>query len=256
MKKVYEYLRINKLPTIWCSGCGIGIVMRGIIEAVIDLNLDKDKVVMVSGIGCTSRMPGYVDFNTLHTLHGRALPVATGIKLARPDLTVIVVMGDGDALAIGGNHLIHSARRNLDLTAIIINNFIYAMTGGQVSPSTPLEGFTTTSPYGNAEPEFDIGDLVKAAGAPFFARTTVYHVWELKRFIKEAITVKGFSVVEVISNCHIYYGRYNRLGGAVEMIEMFKDRAIPWSKAKGKEPEELKGKIITGILHNREKVEV
>lgn len=252
-KKVLEYLRLaDRFPTIWCPGCGNGVVMRAIIEAAIDLGLDKDNVAMVSGIGCVSRMPGYVDFNTLHIMHGRALPAATGIKLARPDMTVIVVMGDGDALAIGGNHLIHAARRNLDLTAIIVNNFVYGMTGGQVSPSTPPGSFTTTSPYGGFEREFDACELMKAAGAVFVARTTVYHVKQLIEFIKRAIDKKGFSVVEVISNCHVLYGRYNKLGGAGEMLNWIKAKAIPLAQAKTKAPEKLRGKIITGVFHEAE----
>ncbi len=252
-KKILEYLRFDdRFPTIWCPGCGNGVVMRAIIEAIMALGLDKNNIAMVSGIGCISRMPGYVDFNTLHIMHGRALPAATGIKLARPDMTVIVVMGDGDALAIGGNHLIHAARRNLDLTAIIVNNFVYGMTGGQVSPATPQGSITTTSPYGGFEREFDTCDLMKAAGAVFVARTTVYHVMQLIDFIKRAINKKGFSVVEVISNCHVLYGRYNKLGGAVEMLQWIRGKTIPLAEAKTKEPEKLKGKIITGIFHETE----
>lgn len=252
-KKVLEYLRFDKrFPTIWCPGCGNGVVMRAIIEAAITLELDKDNIAMVSGIGCVSRMPGYVDFNTLHIMHGRAIPAATGIKLARPDMTVVAVMGDGDALAIGGNHLIHAARRNLDLTAIIVNNFVYGMTGGQVSPSTPQGSLTTTSPHGNFEREFDTCELMKAAGAVFVARTTVHHVKQLAEFVTKAINKKGFSVVEVISNCHILYGRYNKLGGAIEMLEWIKEKTIPLERAKTEPPEKLKGKIITGIFQETE----
>lgn len=252
-RKVLEYLRFDdRFPTIWCPGCGNGVVMRAIIEAVIDLKLDKDNIAVISGIGCVSRMPGYLDFNTLHIMHGRALPAATGVKLARPDLNVIVVMGDGDALAIGGNHLIHAARRNLDLTAIIVNNFIYGMTGGQVSPSTPQGSFTTTSPYGDFEREFDACKLMEASGAVFVARTTVYHVMQLIKFIRQAISKKGFSVVEVISNCHVLYGRYNKLGGAVEMLNWIKEKTVPLTQAKTKAPEKLRRKIITGVFHEAE----
>lgn len=252
-KKVLEYLRFDdRFPNVWCAGCGIGIVMRAVIEAVIALKLSKDNIAMVSGIGCAARMPGYMDFNTLHIMHGRALPAATGIKLARPDMNVIVVMGDGDALAIGGNHLIHAARRNLDLTAIIVNNSIYAMTGGQLSPATPPGSFTTTSPYGNLERGFDVGELLKASGAVFFARSTVYHVHKLIEFIGQAISKKGFSVVEVMTNCPTLFGRYNEVGNAVEMLDFFREKAIPVARAKTKMPEELKGRIITGILYQTE----
>jgi 2-oxoglutarate/2-oxoacid ferredoxin oxidoreductase subunit beta len=161
----YAYLRHTKrFPNVWCPGCGIGIVMGALIRAIDRLGLDKDNVALVSGIGCTGRMPVYMDFNTMHTTHGRALAFATGLKLAQPELKVIVMMGDGDALAIGGNHFIHAARRNMDLTAIVVNNNIYGMTGGQYSPTTPLDSRATTAPYGNIEPPMPVGSLAVAAG--------------------------------------------------------------------------------------------
>src|SRR5512145_2931249 len=173
----YSYLRHTKrFPNVWCSGCGIGIVMGALIRAVDRLGLSKDEVALVSGIGCTGRMPVYLDFNTMHTTHGRALAFATGLKLAQPRLKVIVLMGDGDALAIGGNHFIHAARRNMDLTAIVVNNNIYGLTGGQVSPTTPLDTFATTATYGQIEPAFDVAEISRAAGASFVARGTVYHI--------------------------------------------------------------------------------
>jgi 2-oxoglutarate/2-oxoacid ferredoxin oxidoreductase subunit beta len=220
---VKDYLRHRFLPHIWCPGCGHGIVMSGMIRAIEEIGLHKNEVVAVSGIGCSSRIVGYLDFHTMHTLHGRALAFATGVKLGRPDLTVIVPMGDGDALAIGGNHFIHAARRNIDMTAIIMNNRIYGMTGGQGSPTTPLGMRSTTAHRGIADPAFDLVELARGAGASFVARTTTYHAAELTRMIASAIRHKGFSVVEVLSQCPVYYGRQNRLGNGVEMMKGFRD---------------------------------
>ena len=214
-----QKLRKNKkFPTIWCAGCGIGVVMGALIRAIDHLGLKNDDVALVAGIGCTARMPIYLDFNTLHTTHGRALAFATGLKIARPDMKVIAIMGDGDALAIGGNHFIHAARRNLGITAIVVNNSIYGMTGGQYSPTTPLNGRATTAPYGNIEPPFPICELAAAAGASYMARSTVYHALELDKFISEAIANDGFSVVEAVSYCHTTYGRLNKLGTAADMM--------------------------------------
>ena len=189
---IEKYMRSDKFPHMWCPGCGHGIIMRSIIEAIDRLGLEKDKVCVVSGIGCSSRAPGYMDFNTLHTTHGRALPFATGIKLANPDLHVIVVSGDGDSSAIGGNHLIHAARRNIDITTIVFNNNIYGMTGGQYSPTTPTNYFGTTAPYGNIDRSFDIAQLAGAAGATYTARSTVFHVPQLTNYIEKALNKKGF----------------------------------------------------------------
>jgi 2-oxoglutarate ferredoxin oxidoreductase subunit beta len=222
--------------------------MGAVIRAIDELKLVQDEVVMVSGIGCSSRMPVYVDFNTLHTTHGRPLAFATGVKLANPDLKVMIVTGDGDALAIGGNHFIHSCRRNIDMTTILINNYTYGMTGGQVAPTTPFMKLGTTAPYGNRERGFDIAKLAIAAGAPFVARGTVYHVVQLKKLVEEAIQKKGFSLVEVISHCHTLYGRLNREGGAVEMLQWQKDHAIPIRAAGKVPPEKLRDKFLTGVL--------
>ena len=225
-----QKLRKNKkFPTIWCAGCGIGVVMGALIRAIDHLGLKKDDVALVAGIGCTARMPIYLDFNTLHTTHGRALAFATGLKIARPDMKVIAIMGDGDALAIGGNHFIHAARRNLGITAIVVNNSIYGMTGGQYSPTTPLNGRATTAPYGNIEPPFPICELAAAAGASYVARSTVYHALELDKFISEAIAMDGFSVVEAVSYCHTTYGRLNKLGTAADMMRALKDNSISQS---------------------------
>ncbi|MEW6033582.1 MAG: 2-oxoacid:ferredoxin oxidoreductase subunit beta [Chloroflexota bacterium] len=235
-----DYLRTKKkFPTVWCPGCGIGIVLGGVIRGVARLKLNKDEVALLSGIGCTGRMPVYADFNTLHTTHGRALTFATGLKLARPGLKVIVVMGDGDALAIGGNHFIHAARRNLDLTAIVVNNGIYGMTGGQQSPTTPLSARAITTPYGNIDQPFDVCFLAKAAGASFVARTTTYHAGEVERLVARAINKKGFAVVEILSQCPVFYGKMNQGQNAVEMLRWFRDNTSTQSVA---------GKIRRGIL--------
>ena len=189
-----QYLRNEKLPHIWCPGCGHGIVLKSLIRAVAKAGWNKDEIVLVSGIGCASRLPGYVDFNTLHTAHGRALAFATGIKLAKPEMHVIVVSGDGDSLAIGGNHFIHACRRNIDITLICFNNGIYGMTGGQYSPTTASGDKTATSPFGNVEPHFNVAELAKGAGATFVARGTSYGVPQLDNFIYQGLMHKGFSV--------------------------------------------------------------
>jgi 2-oxoglutarate ferredoxin oxidoreductase subunit beta len=248
----YNYLRhTKKFPNVWCSGCGIGIVMGALIRAIDRMRLDKDDVAVVSGIGCTGRMPVYLDFNTMHTTHGRALAFATGLKLAKPRLKVIVVMGDGDALAIGGNHFLHAARRNIDLTAIIVNNSIYGMTGGQYSPTTPLDSRATTAPYGNIEQPLPIGDLAIVAGASYVARSTVYHAVELDRYIEQAIRKNGFSVVEAVSYCHTTFGRLNKLGSAVDMMRRLKENSVTQAAAEpGGAP-----RIVRGVLHDVDKPE-
>ena len=249
-----EYLRHDKkFPHVWCPGCGNGIVMGALLRAVNSLGLDKDEVVLASGIGCSGRMPTYVDFNTIHTTHGRALTFSTGIKLARPELTVLTVMGDGDSTAIGGNHFIHAARRNLNLTAIIINNSTYGMTGGQYSPATPFGSKSTTSVYGHVEHAFNIAELAVAAGASFVARSTVYHATHLEKMLQKAIEKRGFSVMEIISNCHVQHGRRNKLGGAVEMITSYKEQAITVEKAAKMSKEALEGKITIGVLADVDK---
>jgi 2-oxoglutarate ferredoxin oxidoreductase subunit beta len=245
----HKYLRTKKkFPNVWCAGCGIGIVLGAIIRAIDNLKLSRDEIVMISGIGCSSRMPVYVDFNTLHTTHGRPLAYATGVKLAKPALKVIIITGDGDALAIGGNHFIHACRRNIDLTTILVNNSTYGMTGGQVAPTTPFMKIGTTAPFGNRERGFDIAKLAMAAGAPFVARGTVYHVMQLQKLVEQAILKKGFSLVEVISQCPTLYGRLNKEGGAVDMMKWQRDHAIPISAAGKAPPEKLRDKFLTGVL--------
>ncbi|MBC7224192.1 MAG: 2-oxoacid:ferredoxin oxidoreductase subunit beta, partial [Anaerolineae bacterium] len=254
--KVYKYLRHRKkFPNLWCAGCGIGIVMGAIVRAVDALGLDQDKVAVISGIGCTGRMPVYLDFNTMHTTHGRALAFATGLKLARPEMHILVVMGDGDALAIGGNHFIHAARRNIDLTAIVVNNQVYGMTGGQYSPTTPLGARAATAPYGHIEQPFPITQLSIAAGAAFVARSTVYHVAELQRFLERAIQKRGFSVVEALSYCHTTFGRANNMRTPVEMMRHLKEVAVPLKTWDALSEEERAAKVARGILHDEEKPE-
>lgn len=253
-KLIHKYLRHDKrFPHVWCPGCGNGIVLGALIRAIDRIGLTKDEIVLASGIGCSGRMNVYVDFNTIHTTHGRALTFATGIKLANPSLTVISVMGDGDATAIGGNHLIHAARRNLNLTAIIINNQVYGMTGGQYSPTTPYGSIASTSIHGNIEHAFSIAELTATAGAAFVGRGTVYHAKLLDRLIEKAILKRGFSVVEIMSNCHIQYGRRNKMGNPVKMLEWFRDHAVTIEKAADMSPENLEDKFTIGILADLEK---
>jgi 2-oxoglutarate ferredoxin oxidoreductase subunit beta len=254
---VRSYLRRQKkLPTVWCAGCGLGIIQGAILRAIDELGLSRDKVVFMSGIGCTGRMPTYLDFNTLHVTHGRALPAATGIKLANPELTVFVAMGDGDAAAIGGNHLIHAARRNIDLNAIIVNNYIYGMTGGQYSPTTPLGAKATTAPHGHIEPPFDLSALVSAAGASYVARTTAFHATRITQYVKQAVENRGFSVVEVMGNCHTTYGRRNRLRTPSAMLHWLKEHAIDRKKWDGlSQAERPEGSFPVGVFKNEPRPE-
>ena len=253
---VLNYLRAKKqFPHVWCPGCGHGVVMGSLIRAIDKLALNKDNVVMVSGIGCSSRMTSYVDFNTLHTLHGRPIAYATGIKFANPELPVNVITGDGDATAIGGNHFIHAARRNIDITVILMNNNIYGMTGGQVSPTTPYGSRGSTAKAGNPEHPFDIAKLAVAAGASFVARTTAYHVPAMDRLIEQAIQNKGFSVVEIFSQCPTYEGKWNKRGDAAHMLKYYKENAVPIAQKTKYTPEELENKFLIGVMHNEPKRE-
>jgi 2-oxoglutarate ferredoxin oxidoreductase subunit beta len=250
-----KYLRMSRFPLIWCPGCGDGIVLKSILRAIDHVGLSKDQITMVSGIGCSSRLPGYVDFNTLHTTHGRAIAFATGVKMAKPEMKVIVITGDGDGTAIGGNHFIHAARRNIDLTVIIFNNYIYGMTGGQASPTTPVGSKASTAPLGNLEPGFNISGLAQAAGASCVARCTVYAPLKLDKMIERAIRKKGFSVVEVYTPCPTAYGRRNKLGSGAHMLQLLKEQAIPSEKAVNMSPEELEDKIVTGVFVDVDKPE-
>lgn len=250
-----KYLRKDKFPHIWCTGCGCGIILKAMLRSIERSKIPKDDMAIVSGIGCSSRTPGYIDFNTLHTHHGRAIAFATGLKLAKPKLKVIVVSGDGDATAIGGNHFIHAARRNLDLTVIIYNNHIYGMTGGQVSPTTPFGKKASTAPYGSTEPDFDISGLAIAAGASFVARSTCYHATQLDKLIEKALFKKGFSLIEVLSPCPTYYSRPNRLGSGVDMLKYYKENSIQIETARKMLDKEKTGKITIGVLHDIERPE-
>lgn len=250
---VYNYLRHEKkFPLMWCAGCGNGIILGSIIRAVDTLGLDKNKVAMVSGIGCSGRTSTYVDFNTLHTTHGRALAFATGLKHANNSLTTLVVTGDGDCLAIGGNHFIHAARRNIDMTVFLFNNNIYGMTGGQASPTTPLGKIASTARRGNIENNFDACKLAEAAGASFVARGTTYDADGLDELAIMAIENKGLSVLEIITPCPTIYGRYNRLGDAVAMLRAQCENAISVEESRNMKPEELEDKIVTGVFVNKD----
>jgi 2-oxoglutarate ferredoxin oxidoreductase subunit beta len=252
-KLIHKYLRHDKkFPHVWCPGCGIGIMLGALIRAIDRIGFEKDEIVLVSGIGCSGRLPVYVDFNTLHTTHGRALTFATGVKLAKPSLKVIVIMGDGDAVAIGGNHFIHAARRNIDVTSIILNNSIYGMTGGQSSPTTPYGMRSSTTIYSSIEQAFKISELAVTAGAVFVGRGTVYHAKLLDSLIEKAVLKPGFSVVEVIAHCHTQYGRQNRLGTAVEMMEWQRDHAVTAEKAATMKSGELEDKVVIGVLVDKD----
>ena len=209
---------------------------------------------MVSGIGCSSRLTGYVDFNTLHTTHGRPITFATGVKLAKPSLTTIVITGDGDALAIGGNHFIHAARRNIDLTVLLFNNATYGMTGGQLAPTTPTGKFATTARQGSIDPPFDACKLAIAAGATYVARGTSYHTQQLDRLIEGGIKHKGFALVEVLENCNTYYGRPNKIG-LLDLLQWEKNNTVNAKAAERMTPEQLEGKILTGLLHQSDRPE-
>lgn len=254
-EQVLKTLRTDKFPHIWCAGCGDGIVLQAFVTAIIKLGLNQDKLVVASGIGCSSRAVGYLNLDTLHTAHGRAIPFATGIKMFNPELTVAVLAGDGDIAAIGGNHFIHAARRNIDITVVVFNNLIYGMTGGQASPTTIPGDMATTSPYGHIERPFDISNLAIAAGATFVARTTSYHAVQLPKFIMQGISHKGFSVIEVMTGCHTYYGRLNRIGSAVEMLEWQRDHALNQKQYQLLSDEEKLGKFEIGVLHSEERPE-
>lgn len=249
---IKKYLRERFFPHLWCPGCGHGIVLNGLLRAVDKLGMSKNEIVMVSGIGCSARISGYVDFHTLHTIHGRALAFATGVKMSRPELNLIVPMGDGDALAIGGNHFIHAARRNIDITAIVMNNRIYGMTGGQYSPLSGEQVVATTAPYASIDPSFDVVELSRAAGATFVARTTTYHVKQIDDFIKQAILHEGFAVVEILTQCPTHFGRKNKQGSAVDMMKLYRESTTPiGSKAKQENP----NLIERGIFVQEEKPE-
>ena len=246
-----KYLRQDKLPHIWCAGCGNGIVTNALIRAIEKSGLQQDDVVIVAGIGCSSRANGYLDFCGLHTNHGRALAYATGVKMANLKLKVIVVTGDGDCTSIGGNHFIHACRRNLDITTIVYNNSNYGMTGGQFSPTTPTGSRTKTSVYGNIDTPFDICELAKASGATYVSRATTYHVTMLIQQMTEAIQHKGFSVVEAACSCPTLFGRLNKQGNAPQMMQRLKDDAVMLQQTEKMTEHELQGKLVIGKFVER-----
>ncbi len=242
-----DLMRQDRLPHIWCSGCGLGTVLTCFVSALKKSNLDPDKMAIVSGIGCTGRAAGYLNLDGFHTTHGRALPFATGLKLGNPELKVVVISGDGDMAAIGGNHFIHAARRNMDIMVICVNNFIYGMTSGQMGPTTPTDARTSTSPYGNAEHPFNIPYLAAASGATYVARWTALHVRRLERSILEMFDKRGFSVIEVISPCPTYYGRWNKMGSALEQMKHYHDHSIIRHQVDPAQADvDLGGEIIVG----------
>lgn len=218
-------LRMDRMPHIWCTGCGIGLAVTAFAAALEKAEVDLRKVSVTSGIGCTGRVAGYVKLDSFHTTHGRAIAFATGIKLGNPDLNVVVFSGDGDLFSIGGNHFIHAARRNVDMLVVCVNNFIYAMTGGQVAPTTPLGAFATTSPFGCVEAPFNIPYIADSSGAVYVARWTALHIRRLANSMAEALNKKGFKVIEVISPCAMYYSRINKLGDGLDMMKFYHDNS-------------------------------
>jgi 2-oxoglutarate ferredoxin oxidoreductase subunit beta len=219
-------LRMDRIPHIWCPTCGIGTTMTSLAMAFEQLQLDLDKVAVVSGIGCTGRVAGYLKVDSFHSTHGRALPFALGLHIARPDLKVVVFSGDGDLISIGGNHLIHTARRNVDITVICVNNFIYAMTGGQIAPTTPPPARSATSPFGAFEQPFNLPLLAASSGAVYVARWTALHIRRLAGSIKEALLKPGFSFVEVIAPCSTLYARLNKLGTGLDLMKFYHDNSV------------------------------
>jgi 2-oxoglutarate ferredoxin oxidoreductase subunit beta len=249
-----SYLRVDRMPHIWCTGCGIGPATGCFIRAIDRAGVDADKIALISGIGCAGRVAGYVRLDSFHTTHGRALPFATGLTLGNPELNVVVFSGDGDLAAIGGNHLIHSARRNIDMTVICINNFNYGMTGGQLGPTTPLEARSTTSPYGNFDPPFNLTRLVAASGATYVARWTTIHLRQLERSIAEAMVKPGFSFIEVLAPCPAIYGRMNKLGEGVDELHSYLKRCVVRNGADPGDGEiGLSGPIVVGKFVDTER---
>jgi len=248
-----RFLREWMIPHIWCEGCGNGIILNCFARALSELNLDLNKVVVVSGIGCIGRISGYTNTDSYHTTHGRAIPFAIGAKLAKPEIKVVVISGDGDLFAIGGNHFIHAARRNIDIPVICANNFNYGMTGGQYAPTTPLDAWTTTTPYGNIEHPFNLVHLAAASGAVYVARWTTLHVRRLTESIKKALQKEGFSFIEVISPCPELYGRYNQMKTGLDMMKWFKEASEVQHHLDPAKAEITPSKIVLGEFVDIEK---
>lgn len=232
LNDIDRYLAHNKLPHLWCPGCGNGLILKQLLLGLAELQIEREKAVLASGIGCIGRAGDYVNFHRFQGTHGRTLAFATGIHLANPELTVVCLMGDGDCGAIGLSHLIHAARRNIGLTAIVANNLNYGMTGGQYSPSTPEAGITSTSRLGKAGGALDLCRLAAEAGADYVARSTVYHIYEVQKYLQAALRTKGFSLVEILTPCPTYFGRYNKLGNTTDMMEWLKNKSLPLNKYK------------------------
>ena len=246
-QEMAQYLREDRMPHIWCPGCGLGSVLHCFLSALVKTDIDADKVCVVSGIGCTGRAAGYVQLDSFHTTHGRAIPFATGLKVANPELQVVVFSGDGDLVAIGGNHLIHAARRNIDMTIICVNNFNYGMTGGQLGPTTPLDARTATSPIGNYERPFNIPYLAAASGATYVARWTSMHVRRLEQTINESLLKRGFKFIEIIAPCPTVYGRMNRQPTGMDQMRYYQENSVIQHGADPKDVDiDLNGKIIVG----------
>jgi len=254
--RLLKYLRREVLPTTFCVGCGGGTVLNAFAHAVDEMRIDPKTIVCVTGIGCSSWIPSpYFLCDTLHTTHGRAIAFATGVKVMRPDMKVIIIAGDGDLAGIGGNHLIHAARRNLDLTVFLVNNFIYGMTGGQVSPTTPFGAKTTTTPYRNVEHPFKIADIVAAAGGSYVARWTTYHAFQLMESMQNAIDKRGFSFVEILSQCPVSFGKMTGMGDPVAQLKDLRDRSIHIDDAKDVPEDELKNRFVVGKLVEHRRAE-
>ncbi len=254
--ELLHYLRREILPTVYCPGCGCGQVLNAFVNALDELEIDPKNIISVTGIGCSSWIPSpYLKCDTLHTTHGRAVAFATGVKVIRPKSQVVVIAGDGDLAGIGGNHLIHAARRNVGLAVLLVNNYIYGMTGGQVSPTTPFGVPTTTTPYDNVEYPMRIAELVAAAGANYVARWTTYHIRKLTTAMKKALRKDGFSLIEIVSQCPVSYGRRVGLSDGVALLEHFRRSSVTVSKAKTMSEQELEDKIVVGTLVERDRIE-
>lgn len=254
--RLLRYLRREVLPTTFCVGCGGGIVLNAFAHAINEMKIDPRNIVCVTGIGCASWIPSpYFLCDTLHTTHGRAIAFASGVKVMKPDMHVIIIAGDGDIAGIGGNHLIHAARRNIDMSVFLVNNFIYGMTGGQVSPTTPFGTRTTTTPYHNVEHAFKIADVVAAAGGNYVARWTTYHAFQLMESMQNAINKKGFSFVEIMSQCPVSYGKMTNMSDPVTLLRYLRDSSIHIDDARGLSEEELEGKFVIGKLVERKQTE-
>lgn len=251
---VETILRMDRMPHIWCPGCGIGTTVNCFAQALKTSEIDLKNLAVVSGIGCTGRVAGYVDCDSFHTTHGRAIPFATGLYLGNPKLKVVVYSGDGDLIAIGGNHFIHAARRNVDMTVILVNNFNYAMTGGQVASTTPPGAIMTTAPFGATENSFNVPHLAESCGAVYVARWTVFHVRQVAKAMTEAMGKKGFSVIEIIAPCPTLYQRRNRLGSSLDAMKYYKEKSVIKNGANTRECGiDYQGQIVCGKFIDRER---